>query len=86
MYILDGAHHTSLEEVLPVMTGASNISPCSFNRPLEIHFYTQEEGLTRLPSVSTCSLEMWLPRGQDPETLTVTMLNSMNESSGFLKM
>ncbi|WAR15302.1 hypothetical protein MAR_005407 [Mya arenaria] len=44
-----------------------------FSEPgkIEIMFYDQEDGVTRLPSVSTCGLQMWLPRGVgEPDTLS----------------
>ncbi|XP_052790217.1 uncharacterized protein LOC128224423 [Mya arenaria] len=84
--IFDSDHPASMGELLAFMSGASTIPPCGFHKPIDIHFYTQEDGMTRLPSVSTCSLEMWLPRGQGPETLSALLMRCLQESQGFLKI
>ncbi|WAR04522.1 G2E3-like protein, partial [Mya arenaria] len=48
----------------------------------EIKFFTEQE---RSPNVSTCSLELWIPRGiEDPEKLREIMIRCLKESCGFL--
>ncbi|KAH3801398.1 hypothetical protein DPMN_155048 [Dreissena polymorpha] len=81
--IEDGIVPTTMAELLSFISGAASIPPCGFQKPIEIHFYMQEDGVTRLPYASTCSLDLWLPRGQTPENLSTLLLKSVNESMGF---
>ncbi|XP_052819680.1 G2/M phase-specific E3 ubiquitin-protein ligase-like [Mya arenaria] len=74
----------TLEDLLVFMTGADQIPLCGFDRKIEIMFYDQEDGVTRLPSVSTCGLQMWLPRGVgEPDTLSSFI---QTDVKGFHKM
>ena len=65
------------------MSEASNIPPSGFHKQIDVHFFNQEDGVTRLPYVSTCSLEMWLPRGKAPEALAEMLIRCMKESEAF---
>ncbi|WAR27490.1 G2E3-like protein, partial [Mya arenaria] len=59
-----------------------------FSEPgkIEIMFYDQEDGVTRLPSVSTCGLQMWLPRGVgEPDTISSFIQTAVKGSQGFHK-
>ncbi|WAR28670.1 hypothetical protein MAR_014374 [Mya arenaria] len=55
-----------------------------FLQDIEDKLFFTEQG--RSPNVSTCSLELWIPRGiEDPEKLREIMIRCLNESCGFLK-
>lgn len=82
----DGDIAVTMEDVLAFMTGAFHIPPCGFHKKIDIHFFNQEPGVNRLPHVSTCSLEMWLPRGIGPDHFSALMLRCLKESGGFLKV
>jgi hypothetical protein len=71
-------------ELLSFITGSDIIPYLGFQKKIEIKFFT-EQG--RLPNVSTCSLELWIPRGiEDPEKLREIMIRCLKESCGFLKI
>ncbi|MES9884714.1 MAG: hypothetical protein ABW185_28040 [Sedimenticola sp.] len=77
----------SFEEVLVFVTGADAIPPCGFPTSLTIEFYDMEDGRTRLPYSSTCTLALSLPRGMgDPELFKPLLIRSLKESLGFGKM
>ena len=82
MFISDVTFPTSIADI----SGASSFLPCGFYKPIDIYIYTQEDGVTRLQYVSTCLLGMWLPRGQDPETLSALLMRCLNESAGYIKI
>lgn len=76
----------SFAELLSFITGTDNIPPRGFQKKIDIQFYTSESG-TRLPSASTCSLVLFLPRGvRDPNEFKAVMLRSLKESQGFHKI
>jgi hypothetical protein len=81
----EGTVQVSFEELLAFMTGADMIPPSGFSKKLDIQFYSQE-GSVRLPFVSTCSLDFWLPRGADPQELSRLLVRALKESQGFLKV
>lgn len=65
------------------MTGADSIPPCGFSKLIDIDFYSD---VGRLPSASTCALQLWLPRVTDPDHITSVMVKTIKESYGFLKV
>ncbi|XP_060604356.1 uncharacterized protein LOC132757168 [Ruditapes philippinarum] len=73
-------------ELLTFSTGWDQIPPCGFAKEIDILFYNQESDSTRLPFVSTCGLQMWLPRNENPESLSRLLLRAVKESAGFLKV
>ena len=69
------------------ITGADHVPPRGFPEKLKINFFSLEEGIQRLPFVSTCALELHLPRGySDPERFRDLMIRSIKESFGFEKL
>lgn len=81
----EGIVPVSFEELLAFITGANAVPPCGFSKKLDIQFYSQE-GHVRLPFVSTCSLEMWLPRSANQQELSRLIVRALKESQGFLKV
>lgn len=47
-----------------------------------IEFYEQE-GTSRIPYASTCSLSLFLPRGVEEEEMNALLTRAIKESSGF---
>ena len=73
-----------LSEVLSFCSGADCIPPLDFDKRPTIEFYNQEQGQRRLPSSSTCSLILWLPRGiLEPSEMADLMYQAINLSAGF---
>ena len=72
-----------MPEVLAFVTGADTVPPCGFSKDIDIDFYSSE---SRLPSVSTCALQLWLPRVSDPDKISKLMIRAVKESCGFLKI
>lgn len=73
-------------ELLIFATGSDEIPPCGFPKTIDILFYNQEKGECRLPHVSTCGLQMWLPRIQNPDSFSTLLVKAISESGGFLKV
>lgn len=79
-----GEVDVSFSEVLAFVTGADNIPPCGFTKQVDLDFYPCED--QRLPSASTCALQLWIPRVTDPDMVSAMMLRAVKESHGFLKV
>ena len=85
--ISDLAVPVSFEELLAFITGADAVPPCGFSKAIDISFFTNDPGISRLPYVSTCALELFLPRGvSEVHAFKDLMLTALKESSGFGKM
>jgi len=57
--------YTPVEDLINMVfwTGADREPPCGFGGQLRVDFYDRDENESRrLPSASTCSLTLWLPR------------------------
>ncbi|KAH3839735.1 hypothetical protein DPMN_113169 [Dreissena polymorpha] len=77
--VVDGTVTTTMSELLSFISGASSILPLrDFQKPIDMHFFTKEDGVNRFPYVSKCSPDLWLPRGHRPETLSALLLQSVN--------
>jgi len=48
---------------LQVLTGASRIPPLGFSKRVSVTWFDKEEGVVRFPKISTCGLQIELPRG-----------------------
>lgn len=74
----------SFEDLLGFATGANKIPPRGFQKPLEIHFFSE---INRLPCVSTCAMELYLPRGiKEPKVFNDKMYMAIKGSLGFDKI
>lgn len=73
-----------LEELLAFWTGAAKIPPGGFDNRLTVAFFTQEAGVDRLPSASTCGLMLCLPRGcTDGDRFKDRMVFILKNTHGF---
>lgn len=82
--ISDESVDVSFGDLLAFITGADKVPPRGFPKCIDIKFFLSPEGIRRLPSVSTCALELYLPRGiADPEAFKDIMLQSLKDSQGF---
>jgi len=76
-----------LKDILAFWTGADRVPPCGFDSDLKIDFYSVSDGERRLPSASTCSLTLNLPRDVgDPDILWLLLIDAVKMSAGFGKM
>ncbi|KAM4629236.1 G2/M phase-specific E3 ubiquitin-protein ligase-like [Polymixia lowei] len=76
----------SFEDLLAFITGADHIPPLGFTRAISLHFYSQNVSTSsvRLPHVSTCAMEMFLPRGvASIEELSTLLSRAVHEALGF---
>ena len=76
----------SFAELLVFITGADRPPIQGFERKISIVFYELEDGIQRMPSASTCALELSLPSAQNPDAFRRTMMAALRESYGFGKM
>ncbi|KAK3099883.1 hypothetical protein FSP39_011220 [Pinctada imbricata] len=77
----------TFEELLAFITGADKVPSCGFSKAIDISFYPVEHGVYRLPHVSTCSLELHLPRGiDDIKAFQELMIRALKESMVFEKI
>ena len=75
----------SLEHLLHFWTGADRIPPGGFQQQLTMEFYMDVAG--RLPTVSTCGLQLSLPRGRtDPNEFRAMMIFTLQNTAGFGKV
>jgi len=76
-----------LSDILSFWTGADSIPPIGFSHNLSVQFYSQEPKQRRLPSASTCSMVLWLPRNVgEPDTLWDLLTDAIRMSAGFGKI
>jgi len=77
-----------LPDILTFWTGADGIPPGGFGQMLQLQFYSRgSDERRRLPSASTCSLILWLPRDcSDPEDFMSMIKDAVNMSAGFGKV
>jgi hypothetical protein len=78
----------TLSELMTFWTGANRVPPGGFGQRMKVDFYSLDEvGPGRLPSSSTCSLTLWLPRGiEDPYTMMELLKDACQLSAGFGKL
>jgi len=77
----------SLGELLAFWTGADEVPPCGFEDYLQIQFFSCTGSERRLPTASTCSLVLWLPRNiSEPQCMWSLLYDAVNMSGGFGKI
>ena len=82
--IAEGKGHVGLPSLLAYWTGADRIPPLGFDGHLAIEFFSNEVGAKRLPTVSTCSMVLSLPRAiEEVEEFTILMDRAILDSGGF---
>lgn len=84
--ISDGQATFSFEDLLVFVSGLDHIPPLGFSSSISLRFYSQGGVLSgvRLPFASTCTLELFLPRGIGcPTELLVLLTRAVHESLGF---
>jgi hypothetical protein len=82
-YFADGGIPVSFRELMSFITGADS----GFPKKIELKFFEPEVNMNRLPYVSTCSLEIYLPRKVgDHHMFRTSMLRALKESLGFEKI
>lgn len=88
MYITtERASPLTFEDLLTFLSGADCLPPLGFHKKAEIDFYTQDNTCRRLPSASTCSMVLFLPRGvQDETELEKLLTEAVKGSLGFGKV
>lgn len=83
--IADGECSLSFNSLLEFMTGASTVPPLGFDKYITIDFYDKASS-NHYPTVSTCDMHIWLPRGTEPEELQRLMQEAVACSPGFGKI
>uniref|UniRef100_A0A8P4GUY1 HECT domain-containing protein n=2 Tax=Dicentrarchus labrax TaxID=13489 RepID=A0A8P4GUY1_DICLA len=86
--ISDGQADFSFENLLAFITGADHLPPLGFPRLISLRFYSQDASMSgvRLPYVSTCALELFLPRGAAAAAdLLMLLSRAMREALGFTR-
>ena len=74
----------SLEELLIFITGCKTIPPLGLPKKIMVKFYKE---MGRLPSTSTCALEIYIPSGIDDfHEFERQMHRALKESHGFGKV
>nr|XP_020442851.1 uncharacterized protein LOC109952225 isoform X2 [Monopterus albus] len=84
--ISDGQADFSFEELLAFITGADHLPAFGLSRNISLHFYSQDASMSsvRLPHASTCTLELFLPRGATRATDLLALLSrAVHEALGF---
>lgn len=84
----EGCNPITLKDLLAFWTGADSIPPGGFDEKLKVDFFSLDDtGPGRLPSASTCSLTIWLPRGiENPDTMLDMLTDAYQLSGGFGKI
>ncbi|XP_055077045.1 uncharacterized protein LOC129456170 [Periophthalmus magnuspinnatus] len=84
--ISDGGAALSFEDLLIFVSGLDQVPPLGFSSSITLRFYSQDSdpSILRLPSASTCTLELFLPRrvGGAVELLEL-LTRAVRESVGF---
>ncbi|XP_035509464.1 uncharacterized protein LOC118321997 [Morone saxatilis] len=86
--VSDGQADFSFEDLLAFITGADHLPPLGFPRLISLRFYSQDASMSgvRLPYVSTCALELFLPRGAaGAADLLMLLSRAMHEAQGFTR-
>lgn len=74
----------TLPQLMAFWTGAEAVPPMGFEKDLTVEFNSQQKSVKRLPTSSTCSLILWLPRGVgDPDDLCDIVKEAVHNSAGF---
>eukprot|EP00794_Sanderia_malayensis_P018367 gene18367-20214_t len=73
----------ALEDLLIFVTGAEDVPPLGFSKPITVEFYSNTARERRLPWSSTCALELHLPRGCQPEAFKEVMSQALLDCQGF---
>ncbi|KAM7409249.1 hypothetical protein PAMA_000958 [Pampus argenteus] len=87
--VSDGQADFSFEELLVFITGADHLRPLGFPRLISLCFYSQDAGMSnvRLPHTSTCTLELFLPRGvTGAADLLLLLSRAVHEALGFTRL
>lgn len=79
------ATDVTFKDLLVFWTGVDSVPSLGFPRKPVIEFYDQE-GSSRLPYTSTCSLTLYLPRGAEEEEMDALLTRAIKESFGFGKV
>ena len=83
----NGSVPCSLGDLLSFITGADRIPPNGFSRMIKVQFFDVEAMEKRRPFASTCSLQLYLPRGiTETEQFNDLMISAIKESMGFGKV
>lgn len=83
----NGSVPCSLEDLLTFITGADRIPPNGFSRMIKVQFFDVEALEKRRPFASTCSLQLYLPRGiSETEQFNNLMISAIKDSMGFGKV
>ncbi|XP_042370041.1 G2/M phase-specific E3 ubiquitin-protein ligase-like [Plectropomus leopardus] len=86
--VSDGQTDFSFEDLLAFITGADHLPPLGFTTSISLCFYSQDTSTScvRLPHASTCTLELFLPRGAAGATdLSALLSRSVHEALGFTR-
>ncbi|KAJ8346625.1 hypothetical protein SKAU_G00280260 [Synaphobranchus kaupii] len=76
----------SYEDLLIFITGTDTVPALGFPSKLTVDFFDREDGVRRLPYASTCSLNLFLPRGlSSEEEMADLMLTAVKCGIGFGK-
>ncbi|XP_028258998.1 uncharacterized protein LOC114434185 [Parambassis ranga] len=84
----EGQAGFSFEDLLAFITGADHLPPLGFHQLISLRFYSQDTSTSnvRLPYASTCSLELFLPRGAAAAAdLLVLLDTAVHEAQGFAR-
>lgn len=86
-HLLAADSEVTLPMLLAFWTGCDVLPPGGFPVQPRVTFFTQEEGIRRLPGSSTCGLVLMLPRGQtDADAFNETMVFVLSNTYGFGKL
>jgi len=78
-YVYQGPLTLSL--FLGVLTGASRVPIFGFTKKITVDWFDKEPGVRRYPKISTCGLQIELPRGCTDEEEFATYMDTAIRSS-----
>ncbi|XP_034387200.1 G2/M phase-specific E3 ubiquitin-protein ligase-like [Cyclopterus lumpus] len=84
--VRDGKADLSFEDLLAFITGDDHLPPLGFPKLISLCFYSQDPSISgeRLPHSSTCTLELFLPRGAAGAADLLALLSrALREALGF---
>ena len=84
MLLSESMSKVSLNNLLAFISGAEDIPPLGFPKPLTIDFYDMVDR-QHFPTASTCDLRLWLPRGIEPAVLQQLVEEAVLGAHGFGK-